>query len=103
MCGYADRFRHLPSQRCVPGHDCASGYRTTFEDFGANSALGRIAVSWRAHFRARTAYALLIPLILPAQAGSGVQCVPHLAESTRAERKIHWAAFAQTFQSGVFG
>jgi hypothetical protein len=54
-----DRLRQLRSCRLcsVSQRTCASG--PLFQNSGVDSAVGRIAVSWRAHFRARAARARL--------------------------------------------
>ncbi len=54
-----DRVGQLQLLRsCAVGQRTRPG-RSLFQNSGVDSAVGRIAVSWRAHFRARAASALL--------------------------------------------
>jgi len=57
--GHADRFRLLSSHCWCTARDCACDSRTIFEDSRSQCDLGCTAVSWRMHFRARAAGALL--------------------------------------------
>jgi hypothetical protein len=60
MRGYADRFGQLLScNACTASHG-VSPYSSIFDDFRAEFTFDSIAISWRKHFRARAAGALLI-------------------------------------------
>ena len=90
LCGDHHCFRQLqPCCSCNVGQ-CTNPGASIFQNSGVDSALGSVAVSWRTHFRARASCALLKRWFFPAQAGSGVQCVPYAAGSTRAERSKVW-------------